>query len=82
MSSNTTATKAPLNTLSVVAFVLSLVGFNVIAIILGAVSLSQTKKTGDRGRGLALASIWIGVLSIVIAAVIIIVSVAANVANS
>lgn len=67
------APTAPWNVLSIVGFVLSLVGFNVIAIILGAVGLSQIKKTGERGRGFALAAIWIGAISIVLFIVILII---------
>lgn len=52
------------NVLSIVAFVLSLVGFNVIAIVLGFIGLNQVKKTGERGRGLAIAAIIIGFVSI------------------
>lgn len=54
------------NVLSIVAFVLSLVGFNIVAIVLGFIGLNQVKKTGERGRGLALAAIIIGFVSIVI----------------
>lgn len=54
------------NVLSIVAFVLSLVGFNVIAIVLGFIGLSQVKKTGQRGRGFALAAVIIGFASIVL----------------
>ncbi len=61
-----------MNVISVVGFILSLVGFNVIAIILGAVGLSQIKKTGERGRGFAIAAIWIGIISIVIVIIILI----------
>ena len=66
------AAQAPTNVLSVVAFVLSLLGFNVIAIILGAIGLSQVKKTGERGLGFALAAIWIGVISIVLFVILIV----------
>lgn len=58
------------NVLSIVAFVLSLVGFNVIAIVLGFIGLNQVKKTGERGRGLALAAIIIGFASFVIGIII------------
>ena len=54
--------QAPMNVVSVVGFVLSILGFNIIAIILGAVGLSQIKKRGDRGRVVAGAANWIGVL--------------------
>lgn len=68
------AAQAPMNVLSVVGFVLSLVGFNVIAIILGAIGLSQIKKTGQRGRGFAIAAIIIGAVSIVLFIIIVIVA--------
>jgi hypothetical protein len=68
----TVAPQAAMNVLSIVAFVLSLFGFTVIAIVLGAVGLSQIKRTGERGRGFALAAIWIGAISIVLAIVIVI----------
>ncbi|WP_022892874.1 DUF4190 domain-containing protein [Agromyces subbeticus] len=54
------------NVLSIVGFVLSLIGFNVVAIVLGFIALNQVKKTGERGRGLAIAAIIIGFVYIVI----------------
>lgn len=60
------------NVLSIVAFVLSLIGFNVIAIVLGFVGLSQVKKTGQRGRGFAIAAVIIGFASIVLFVLILI----------
>lgn len=54
------------NVLSIVGFVLSLIGFNIVAIVLGFIALSQVKKSGERGRGLAIAAIIIGFVSIVI----------------
>ena len=76
MSTNvpTPATQAPMNVLSVVGFVLSLVGFNVIAIILAAIGLSQIKKKGERGKGFAIAAIIIGAISIIIFIIVLIVS--------
>lgn len=68
------------NVLSIVGFVLSLLGFNIVAIVLGFIGLSQVKKTGERGRGLALAAIIIGFVSIVLGIIltIVFVSVALN----
>ncbi|GAA1828056.1 DUF4190 domain-containing protein [Agromyces salentinus] len=63
------------NVLSIVGFVLSLLGFNVVAIVLGFIGLNQVKKTGERGRGLALAAVIIGFVSIAIIIIAIIVSV-------
>ena len=65
-SSAAPAAVAPWNVLSIVGFVLSLVGFNVIAVILGFIGLSQVKKTGERGRGFAIAAIIIGLASAIL----------------
>lgn len=54
------------NVLAIVGFVLSLLGFNIVAIVLGFVGLSQIKRTGEKGRGLALAAVIIGIASIVL----------------
>jgi hypothetical protein len=48
------------NTLSTIAFVLSLLWFNFIAAILGHIALGQIKKTPRSGRGLAISAIVIG----------------------
>lgn len=69
------------NVLAIVSLVISILGFNVIAIILGAIALNQIKKTGENGRGLALAGVIIGAISLVIGIILIIVvsvTVAAN----
>ena len=52
------------NTLSIVALVLSLVGVSIGGVICGHIALSQIRKTGEQGRGLALAGAiigWVGV---------------------
>ncbi|RFA19401.1 DUF4190 domain-containing protein [Subtercola boreus] len=54
------------NVLSIVALVVSIVGFTIIGIVLGFVSLNQIKKTGEAGRGLALAAIIIGFVELVL----------------
>lgn len=69
------------NILSIVGFVLSILGFNIIAIILGFIGLSQIKKTGERGRGLAIAAIIIGFASIVIGIIVAIVVTTAVLSN-
>jgi hypothetical protein len=61
------------NVLSIVGFVLSFFGFSLVSIILGFIGLSQIKRTGERGRGLALAAIIIGFASIVIGIIVAIV---------
>jgi hypothetical protein len=48
------------NTLSTIAFVLSLLFFNLIAAILGHIALGQIKKTPKSGRGLAISAVVIG----------------------
>lgn len=69
------------NVLSIVGFVLSLIGFNIVAIVLGFIGLSQVKKTGERGRGLAIAAIIIGFAYIVIGIILTIVFVGIYAAN-
>lgn len=67
----------PLNKLAVWSLVLALLFFTVIAAILGHVSLNQIKKTGERGRGLALAGVilgWLGTIFVLIPIVAIIAS--------
>ena len=54
------ATGKSRNTLSTIAFVLSLLWFNFIAAILGHIALGQIKKTQRSGRGLAISAIVIG----------------------
>jgi hypothetical protein len=56
----TTAAGKSRNTLSTIAFVLSLLWFNFIAAILGHIALGQIKKTQRSGRGLAISAIVIG----------------------
>lgn len=72
----------PYNILAIIAFVISLLGFNVVAVILGAIGLSQIKKSGERGRGFALAAIWIGIISFVLGIIAIIAFVALAAAAS
>lgn len=55
--------QAPLNVLSLVAFIGSFF-INLVGIICGHIALSQIKKTGERGRGFALAGLIIGYVSI------------------
>jgi hypothetical protein len=58
------------NVLSIVAFVISLLGFNIIAVILGFIALNQVNKSGERGKGFANAAIIIGLLSIILGIVL------------
>jgi hypothetical protein len=84
-ASQPAATPAPTekwNVLSIVAFVIVFFGFSIISIILGFIGLNQIKKTGERGRGLALAAIIIGFVSIVLGIITWIVIVSVMAANS
>lgn len=63
------------NTMAIVAFIVTFF-INIVGIILGFIALSQIKRTGEQGRGLALAAIIIGFASIVLGIIFIIVFVA------
>lgn len=66
------------NTLAVLAFIFSLFGSAVLAVILGHIALKQISQTGERGHGLAMVGTIIGYTSTaVIAAVVIAGAVAA-----
>lgn len=67
----------PGKTLGIVSFVLSLLGGSLLAIILGAVALSQSKKAGQK-NGFALAAIVISIVETILIITIIAVSAAAT----
>lgn len=52
------------NVLAIVSFILSIVGISLVGIILGHISLSQIKKTGEQGHGFAIAGLILGYLGI------------------
>lgn len=60
------------NTLAVLAFVFSLFGSALLAVILGHVALTQIRATGEKGHGLAMAGTIIGYLSTAVVVVILI----------
>lgn len=62
---------APHNALAIIAFIGAFF-YSLIAIILGHIALSQIKRSGERGRGLALAATIIGYVRIVLEAIAII----------
>ncbi|MEF2976881.1 DUF4190 domain-containing protein [Subtercola sp. YIM 133946] len=64
------------NVLAIVSLVVSIVGFTIIGIVLGFVALSQIKRTGESGRGLALAGIVIGFIELIIGIILVIVVIA------
>lgn len=51
---------AKTNALAIVSLVLSVLCFQFIAAILGHVALGQIKRTGEQGKGMALAGVIIG----------------------
>lgn len=55
---------ARLNTLAVVGFVLSLLCLPLIGLVLGLLARSQIKRTGERGMGLAVAAIVLGLIPV------------------
>lgn len=50
---------------SIAALVTSLLGMNVVAVVLGILGLRRTRKNGTQGRGLALAGLIIGAVELV-----------------
>ena len=60
------------NVLAIVSFVTSIVGFGLVGVITGHIGLSQIKRTREQGRGLALAGVIIGYVSIAAAAIILV----------
>ena len=67
------------NTMAIVAFIATFF-ISIVGIILGFIALSQIKRTGEQGRGLALAAIIIGFVALALGIIftIIIVVAAAN----
>ena len=56
---------AKTNGLAIAAFVISLLCCNVLAVIFGHIAISQINRTGEGGKGLAIAALIIGYLSII-----------------
>lgn len=54
------------NVLSIVSIAGAVLGFNIIAAILGFIALNQIKKTGEQGKVLAIIAIVLGLLSLVV----------------
>ena len=63
--------QAKTNTLAIVALVSSFF-ISLLGVILGHIALNQIKTTGEGGRGLAIAALVIGYVSMALAVVIII----------
>jgi hypothetical protein len=69
---------AKTNTLAIISLVASLIGLFsgigfIAGIICGHISLSQIKKTGEQGRGMAIAGLIIGYVGIVLSIILTIV---------
>jgi len=52
------------NGLAIAGFVLSLLGFNIVALVLSIVGLCQIKKNGGQGQGFAIAGIVVAAVTI------------------
>lgn len=62
--------QAKTNTLAIAALI-SVFFINLLGIILGHIALNQIKTTGEGGRGLALAAVIIGYVSVVIGIIVV-----------
>jgi len=62
-SSGAPAQRDNYNVLAIVGFIASFF-VSIVGIVLGFVALSQIKRTGEKGRGLALAAVIIGFVAI------------------
>jgi hypothetical protein len=65
------------NVLSIVTLVMSVLGFAVVPVITGHISLAQIRRTGEQGRVMAIIGLVIGYLSLagylIIAAILIVI---------
>ena len=64
--SNTEASVAKTNVLAIVSLVTSIVGMSLVGVITGHIGLNQIKKTGEQGRGLAIAGLIVGYVALVL----------------
>jgi hypothetical protein len=76
----TTPYSAPLavktNVLSIITLVTGILGMAIVPVILGHISLSQIKKTGEQGRVMAIIGLVLGYLGLVTWIIVIIASIA------
>jgi hypothetical protein len=63
------------NALAIASLIIAILCFPPLGLILGIVALRQIKRTGEEGRGLALAGVWVGAIFTVIGAIVIAVAV-------
>jgi Na+(H+)/acetate symporter ActP len=59
------------NVLSIVSLATGIIGLAIIPVILGHVSLSQIKKTGERGRIMAIIGLILGYITLAAYAILI-----------
>lgn len=74
------AAAAKTNTLAIIALVASFF-ISIVGIVLGHVALNQIKTTGEGGRGLAIAALVIGYLSVAVGIIVAIIIIGAAAAN-
>lgn len=68
------------NTLAIITLIAGILGFNLIAVIIGHISLGQIKRTGEGGSTLAIVGLVLGYIGLVALIIFIGVSVAATMA--
>jgi hypothetical protein len=68
---------AKTNVLSIISLVTGIIGLAIVPVILGHISLSQIKKTGEQGRVMAIIGLILGYLAILGYIILIIVSIVA-----
>ncbi len=73
--------EAPLDGFSLAAFILGLTGFNVLAIIFGAVGLSRTKDGIRTGRWMAITGIVLGAFFFIVLIGLVILAVVFGIAD-
>lgn len=69
-AAGTVAPSGRMNVLAIVGFVMSFF-LAVPAVVLAHVGLAQINRTGDSGRGFAVAALWIGYVSIAVTLILI-----------
>ena len=69
----TPAPGAKTNVLAIVSLITSILGFGLVGVITGHIGLGQIKRTGESGRGLALAGLIIGYIGIAIALILVVI---------
>lgn len=67
------ATGQKTNVLAIVSLVTSIIGFSLVGVICGHIGLNQINRTGENGRGLAIAGLIIGYVGIALSIIAIVV---------